>query len=314
VSNNSFVDQIAFDGVRKHLLQDFTHIYHLDLHGNVRHNPKLSGTTHNVFGIQVGVGITVAVRSSKHTDHRLFYRRVPEFWRKEDKLEWLAQMTGSAPMSPLSMFGGAETSADSTPLPMFGEGPGVGSEITKWDIFYYVYGLLHHPEYRSRYADNLKRELPRIPFVSPLSTLGEGSGVGFWAFSSAGKALAELHLNYETVTPYPLEYHWTPGKPASWHVQKTRLNKDRTALMVNDTLILRGIPPEAFEHRLGNRSALDWIIDQYQVSTDKRSGITSDPNTYSDNPRYIVELVQRVVQVSVETVKIVAGLPLINDS
>jgi predicted helicase len=97
-------------------------------------------------------------------------------------------------------------------------------------------------------------------------------------------------------------------------VQKTRLNKDRTALMVNDTLILRGIPPEAFEHRLGNRSALDWIIDQYQVSTDKRSGITSDPNTYSDNPRYIVELVQRVVQVSVETVKIVAGLPPINDS
>ena len=91
VTNNSFVDQIAFDGMRKHLLQDFTRVYHLDLHGNVRKNPKLSGTTHNVFGIQVGVGITVAVRSSKHKDHRLFRYRVPEDWKKEQKLSWLAE-------------------------------------------------------------------------------------------------------------------------------------------------------------------------------------------------------------------------------
>jgi len=87
VSNNSFVDQIAFDGMRKHLMQDFTHIDHIDLHGNVRKNPKLSGTTHNVFGIQVGVGITVAVRCSG--EKRLRYHRVPEFWRKEEKLAWL---------------------------------------------------------------------------------------------------------------------------------------------------------------------------------------------------------------------------------
>ncbi len=77
--------------MRKHLLQDFTRIYHLDLHGNVRLNPKLSGTTHNVFGIQVGVGVTVAVRSSKHRDNRLFYFRVPENWRKEQKLAWIAE-------------------------------------------------------------------------------------------------------------------------------------------------------------------------------------------------------------------------------
>ncbi|MBZ0319912.1 MAG: DUF559 domain-containing protein, partial [Anaerolineae bacterium] len=89
VSNNSFVDQIAFDGMRKHLLQDFSRVYHLDLHGNVRQNPKLSGTTHNVFGIQVGVGITVAVRSAQHTERRLYYHRVPEFWRKEEKLGFL---------------------------------------------------------------------------------------------------------------------------------------------------------------------------------------------------------------------------------
>ena len=90
VSNNSFVDQIAFDGMRKHLLQDFTHIYHLDLHGNMRKNPKLSGTTHNVFGIKLGVGITIAMRSSRHTERKLFYYRVPEFWRKTEKLNFLA--------------------------------------------------------------------------------------------------------------------------------------------------------------------------------------------------------------------------------
>jgi predicted helicase len=92
VSNNSFVDQIAFDGMRKHLLQDFTQIYHLDLHGNVRKNPKLSGTTHNVFGIKLGVGITIAIRSSQHTERKLFYYRVPEFWRKTEKLGFLAKM------------------------------------------------------------------------------------------------------------------------------------------------------------------------------------------------------------------------------
>ncbi len=92
VSNNSFVDQIAFDGMRKHLLQDFTQIYHLDLHGNVRKNPKLSGTTHNVFGIQVGVGITVAIRNSQTAERSLYYFRVPEFWRKTDKLAFLANM------------------------------------------------------------------------------------------------------------------------------------------------------------------------------------------------------------------------------
>ncbi|HEV7236015.1 MAG TPA: N-6 DNA methylase, partial [Ktedonobacteraceae bacterium] len=91
VSNNSFVDQIAFDGMRKNLLQDFTQVYHLDLHGNVRKNPKLSGTTHNVFGIQVGVGITIAIHSSHHTQRSVFYYRVPEFWRKTEKLGFIAK-------------------------------------------------------------------------------------------------------------------------------------------------------------------------------------------------------------------------------
>ncbi len=91
VTNNSFVDQTAFDGMRKNLLQDFTRIYHIDLRGNVRKNPKLRGTTHNVFGIQVGVGLTVAIRNAKHANHALLYHRVPEDWRKEQKLSWLAE-------------------------------------------------------------------------------------------------------------------------------------------------------------------------------------------------------------------------------
>ena len=91
VSNNSFVDQIAFDGMRKHLLQDFTAVYHLDLKGNVRKNPKLSGTAYNVFGIQVGVGITIAVRNSLCDDRRIFFHRVAEEMRRGKKLSWVAE-------------------------------------------------------------------------------------------------------------------------------------------------------------------------------------------------------------------------------
>lgn len=170
--------------------------------------------------------------------------------------------------------------------------------ISKWDIFYYVYGLLHHPAYRERYADNLKRDLPRIPFAPD-----------FWAFAEAGKKLADLHLNYETIEPYKLDYRWTPGKPVSYRVEKMRLAKDKKSLQFNESLRLEAIPPQTFDYRLGNRSALDWVIDQYQVKTDSRSGITSDPNAYSDDEKYIVDLVGRVINVSLQTVEIVEGLP-----
>jgi predicted helicase len=172
--------------------------------------------------------------------------------------------------------------------------------IGKWDIFYYVYGLLHHPGYREKYADSLKRELPRIPFASD-----------FWAFADAGLKLAELHLYYDTeriVTPYPLEYVWAEGKRPNWRVEKMRLSKDGTELVINDTLTLAGIPPETYDYKLGNRSALEWVIDQYRVKADKRSGIVSDPNR-ADDEQYIVNLVRQVVAVSVETVALVAALP-----
>jgi predicted helicase len=143
----------------------------------------------------------------------------------------------------------------------------------------------------------MKRELPRIPLAP-----------AFKAFTKAGKKLAELHLNYEVFDSWPLKWIETEGVPLSYHVEKMRLSKDKTQLKVNDSLILAKIPPEVFDYRLGNRSALDWVIDQYQISTDKRSGITSDPNN-PDDEEYIVRLVGQVVRVSVETVKIVNSLP-----
>ncbi|MFH1010527.1 MAG: type ISP restriction/modification enzyme, partial [bacterium] len=170
-------------------------------------------------------------------------------------------------------------------------------KISKWDIFHYVYGLLHHLGYRERYADNLKRELPRLPFAPD-----------FHSFADAGRKLAELHLNYEEMEPYELTFIESEGVPLSYHVEKMRLSKDKTQLVVNPSLTLAGIPAETFDYRLGNRSALDWVIDQYHIKEDKRSGIVSDPNR-DDDPEYIVRLVGQVIRVSLETVKIVRSLP-----
>jgi predicted helicase len=170
--------------------------------------------------------------------------------------------------------------------------------ITKWDIFYYVYGVLHHHAYREKFAENLKRELPRIPLAKD-----------FRAFADAGKELAHLHIDYEKLEPYSLKFLENKDLPLSYRVEdKMRLTKDRKSLKVNDSLTLAGIPPEAFEYRLGNRSALEWVIDQYQITEDKHSGIRSDPNR-PDDPEYIVRLVGQVIRVSLETVRIVRSLP-----
>ncbi len=169
--------------------------------------------------------------------------------------------------------------------------------LTKWDIFHYVYAVLHHPVYRERYAVNLKRELPRIPFAPD-----------FHAFARAGARLAALHVGYERQPEYPLEKIEAEGVPVSWRVEKMRLSRDRQSIVYNEFLTLAGLPPDVFEYRLGNRSALEWVIDQYQVTTDKRSGITNDPNR-EDDPEYIVRLVGQVVTVSLETIAIVRALP-----
>jgi predicted helicase len=163
--------------------------------------------------------------------------------------------------------------------------------IKKEDIFHYLYALLHHPGYRERYAGNLKRELPRIPFAPD-----------FGAFAAAGKELARLHVEYESLTPWPLQEDETKGVAYSQRVEKMKLSADRQSLRVNGSLTLCDIPSEVFEYRLGSRSALEWVIDQYQVKG------ASDPNR-EDDPGYIIRLIGQVVRVSVETARIVQSLP-----
>ena len=170
--------------------------------------------------------------------------------------------------------------------------------ITKWDIFYYNYGILHHPDYRSKYQEDLKRNLPRIPFAED-----------FWAFAKPGKQLAELHVNYESVAKYEgLTLKENPDMQLNWNVEKMKLSKDKTQIEYNNFLTIEDIPAEAFKYRLGSRSALEWIVDQYCVTVNGRSEIRNDPNR-EEEPEYIVDLIARVITVSLETVKIIKGLP-----
>ena len=475
VTNNGLLEGLAFDGMRKHLADDFDAIYILDLGGNVRKNPKISGTTHNVFGIQVGVSINFFVKKNgkANSQAEIFYARVDEFWRKEEKYRYLdaKEQYGNIEWKPITpdkrhtwlteghhaefetflpmgsqQAKGAKGEANDVIFKVYSRGvttardawacnfsrgalmenmertietyneqvfkwerqvgrdanvddfvvydgtkiswsgdlkqelrkgktgkfavdkvrqslyrpftesnlyfdrlmnnsiylfpkifptletekenrvicvPGIGDRkgfgclttnmipsldlgfektqcfpfytydedgsnrrenitdwalaqfrthyrddtIDKWDIFHYVYGLLHHPAYRERYQANLKRDLPRLPFAPD-----------FRAFASAGARLAEIHVGYEAMPAYPLTPVETPDQPLDWRVEKMRLSKDKTQIRYNKFLTLDGIPAQAFAYRLGNRSALEWIIDQYRVKTDKRSGIVNDPN------------------------------------
>jgi len=180
-------------------------------------------------------------------------------------------------------------------------------------VFYYVYGLLHSPDYRERYADNLSKELPRIPRVK--------TAADFWAFSKAGRKLSELHLNYETVAPYPLKVE-TVGKltDADYRVEKMKYgkigkDKDLTTLHYNDKITLTGIPLEAYDYIVNGKPALDWVVERQCVKTEKDSGIVNDANDWAvetmGNPRYPLELFMQVVTVSLETMKIVNGLPIL---
>ena len=504
VTNNSFLDGVAFDGMRKHLANDFDVIYILDLSGNVRKNPKLSGTTHNVFGIQIGVSINFFIkrRGNANSQAEIFYARVDEIWRKEDKyryldskeyyrnIEWKlirpdqrytwlteglrAEFETFIPMGTKeakaargeavdvifkiysngvktnrdawaynfnrsalaenmsgmidtyneqvfkwehqgnraanvndfvgyddkkiswsrdlkvklkreqtakyadykvrtslyrpftksnlyfdrmmndvvsvfpSIFSTPETEQENRVICVSGLGSNKpfqtlmaslipcfdilektqcfpfytydedgrnrrenitdwalarfrahyrDESIGKWDIFHYVYAFLHHPDYRERYQANLKRDLPRLLYT-----------LDFWAFAKAGGRLGEIHIGYEDVPEHQLIFIENREVPINWHVEKMKLSKDKTQLVYNDFLTLDGIPTKTFDYRLGNRSALEWIIDQYRVKTDKRSGIVNDPNR-ADDPRYIVKLIGKVIAVSLETVEIVEDLP-----
>ena len=503
VTNNSFLDGVAFDGMRKHLADDFDAIYILDLGGNARKGLKVSDA--NVFGIRVGVSINFFVkkRNNAGTHAEIFYTRLDEVWRKEDKYRYLdskkhyrnvewqpitpdrrytwlteglhaefetfipmgtkeaKEARGAAVDAIFKTYSlGVSTNRDAwarnfnrntlaenmggiieayntevdrwkrrenrdtniddfviyddrkikwsrnlkrelkrgkiaeyiedkvkkslyrpfTKSHLFfdrimneevyvfpsifptlpserenrvicvagiGDRKGFGCLITngiptldlafektqcfpfytydedgsnrrenitdwaleqfrvhyrddtigKWDIFHYVYGLLHHPTYRERYQANLKRDLPHLPYTPD-----------FWAFAKTGQRLGEIHVGYEDVDAYPLRFVETPDTPLDWRVEKMKLSKDKTEIKYNDFLTLDGIPAKTFDYRLGNRSALEWVIDQYRVKTDKRSGIVNDPNR-ADDEKYIVALIGKVITVSLETVEIVEGLP-----
>jgi predicted helicase len=192
--------------------------------------------------------------------------------------------------------------------------------VEKDDVFFYVYGILHSPDYRSAFAADLRKSLPRIPLVS--------AAEDFWAFAGAGRELARLHTEYEAVEPWPeLERAFAAGfddgHPDAYRVLKMKHPKvidpatgakveDRGRIVYNDWITIEGIPERAYSYELGSRSAIGWVMDAWRVRTDRASGIVNDPNDWAserDDPTYILDLVGRVVTVSMRTLDLVEDLP-----
>lgn len=196
-----------------------------------------------------------------------------------------------------------------------------GEPITKDDLFYYVYGLLHSEDYRARFADNLSKQLPRIPAVKPYAS--------FRAFVEAGRALGALHVDYESVEPYPLTFTRgdvglaPPADPQSFYrVEQMKFagkrpKLDKTTVIYNANITVTGIPLDAYDYVVNGKSAIDWVIERQCVKTDKASGIVNDANLYAietvGDPAYPLKLLQRVIAVSLETMKIVRSLPPLGD-
>ncbi len=180
-----------------------------------------------------------------------------------------------------------------------------GKNVTKEDTFYYVYGFLHNKEYRETFANDIKKMLPRIPMVEDIKD--------FWKFSKAGRQLADLHLNYETVAPY--EGTKVIGDDSQFYtVEKMRFPKkdQKDTIIYNSKITISNIPEQAYEYIVNGKSAIEWIMERYQVTTHKESGIKNDPNDWSNevgNPRYILDLLLSIINVSVQTVEIVNSLP-----
>lgn len=180
-----------------------------------------------------------------------------------------------------------------------------GKNVTKEDIFYYVYGFLHSKDYRETFANDLKKMLPRLPLVDDVRD--------FWAFSKAGRKLAELHLNYETISPYP-DANVTGDDSGFYTVDKMRFPKkgQSDTIIYNSRITVSNIPGSAYQYIVNGKSAIEWIMERYQITAHKESGITNNPNDWSaeiGNPRYILDLLLSIINVSVQTVAIVESLP-----
>ena len=183
-----------------------------------------------------------------------------------------------------------------------------GNTVTKADIFYYVYGFLHLPKYREKFSSELKKSLPKIFLVDDAQK--------FWQLSRAGRALADLHLNYER-QPAPEGVEVVGAERGNFHVTKLRFasKDDRTILVYNSDVTIRNIPPRSFEYVVNGRSPLEWIIDRYQIKRDKASGLVNDANDWGSehgNPRYILDLILSCLTVSLRTLDIVDALPEID--
>lgn len=499
ITNRSFIDSRTFDGFRKAVAEEFHEVYVVDLGGDVRANPKLSGTKHNVFGIQTGVAISFLVKRRKQKGCKIFYARRPEFDTAADKLAFLGASklsslsfervepdkkgnwinltdndwdemvptTDRARARPRSIFelssigvssnrddwvfdkskkslikkmsslrsrfnafvlqlsktvrvaadlteedwgsdikwsetlkrraigrlaadparanvnsflyrpyaveyydadtlfsdrltdnhgrifgpiyrdenrvilvsgansskpfsalatdklAGVDTLEKTQLLPLyrysangdrvdnitdwglrqFQKTYGKAASITKKDIFHYVYAVLHDPLYREKYAQNLKRDFPRIP-----------SYPDFWKWADWGRRLMELHIGYETVEPWPISRTDTvdEGARAAGVAPKAMLkaDKDKGLIRLDSETVLSGLPNEVWNYRLGNRSGVEWILDQYKEKTPKDPTIRERFNTYrfADYKEKVIDLIARVTRVSVETMEIIEGM------
>lgn len=193
-----------------------------------------------------------------------------------------------------------------------------GKNVQKEDIFYYVYGLLHSPDYRKTFTTDLKKSLPRLPLVDKAED--------FWTFSKAGRELAELHLNYETIEPYPYcniksEAFTKEGDFKTYRVQKMRFGKkdsktaDKSTIIYNSAITINGIPEKAYEYVVNGKSAIEWLMERYAINTDSKSGITNDPNDWAKeqgDEKYILNLLLRIVNLSLKSVEIIESLPKLN--
>ena len=197
-----------------------------------------------------------------------------------------------------------------------------GKTVNKEDIFYYVYGILHSPDYRETFANDLKKMLPRLPLLDDVRD--------FWAFSKAGRKLAELHIDYEEVPTTGTgvivmidtipqddlnkELAGKTGDSVNYRVEKMRFPKkgQKDTIIYNSQITITNIPERAYDYVVNGKSAIEWIMERYQVTTHKDSGITNDPNDWAKevgNPRYILDLLLSIINVSLQTVEIVEGLP-----
>ena len=187
-----------------------------------------------------------------------------------------------------------------------------GPKVIKEDIFYYVYGLLHSPDYRKTFANDLKKILPRLPLVEKVAD--------FWAFSKAGRSLANIHLNYEKQEPpkevlindKPIPKKLIPENQLIVNKMSFPSKGQKDTIVYNSYLTISNIPEKAYEYIVNGKSAIEWVMERYAVTTHKESGIKNDPNDWAkehENPQYILDLLLSVITVSVKTVEIVEGLP-----